>query len=88
MSKTLKVSPQAKNLLRYLLLNRFVTTTYCRDELSIMSPAPRIKELIDAGLPIVNIGFRHIDANGVEHRIARYYLPIEKLTPEQWNIHI
>lgn len=78
MQKFKTITPQARQLLAYLLINRLVTTIQCRDELSIMSPASRIKELRDHGWPIDTICSRQIDAVGIEHRVAQYYLRGEK----------
>jgi len=81
-----KGAAQVKQLLEYLLIKNSVTTTHCRDELSIMHPAARIKKLRDLGWPIVTNFYQQIDASGVEHRAGQYYL--EKLTPEQQQIQI
>ena len=86
MHKITKVSPQARELYVYLLANRLVTTIQCRDELSIMSPSARISELKAHGLPIENIYYHYIDAKRRKHRIARYYLRVERMSPEQWRI--
>ncbi len=81
-----KKETQSRRLLDYLLTNEKVTTLQCREELSIMSPSQRIKDLRDMGWPIGTNDYQQIDARGVEHRAAQYCLQIEKMTPEQQDI--
>ncbi len=84
-SKKQKISAQAKQLLEYLLINKVVTTLFCRDQLSMMNPSSRISELRAQGWPIERSYYQQIDALGIMHRAAQYYLQEEKLTPEQLN---
>jgi hypothetical protein len=85
-SKKRNLSAQAQRLRQHLLINLKVTTIECRDELSIMHPAGRIKELRDQGWPITTAIYQQVDSSGVKHRAADYFLEVEKLTPEQLNI--
>lgn len=81
-----KVTAQSIRLFKYLLINTSITTTECREKLSIMSPAARIMDLRKLGLSIETNIYLQIDALGVNHWAAQYYLKVRKLTPEQQNI--
>jgi len=86
MKKITKGPTQATQLLVYLGVYLKVTTLQCRDDLSIMSPAARIRDLRKQGWPIGTSVYQQIDGSGVSHEGAQYYLQEEKLTPEQQNI--
>ncbi len=52
-----------------------VDTITARSELNVMAPAPRIKELRDAGHPIYTHRITRTDDQGRTHRsVALYYL--------------
>ncbi|KZZ58850.1 hypothetical protein A3762_06665 [Oleiphilus sp. HI0125] len=51
-----------------------VTTIYAREQLDVMSPAPRIMELRKRGFEILTIWTTEETAQGNQHRIARYVL--------------
>lgn len=64
---------------RTRLLNRLyvepIDTITARDELNIMAPAPRIKELRERGHPINTHRITRTDEHGRQHRgVALYYL--------------
>ena len=82
-SKKRKLTKQARQLLMHILVYDKVTTTYCRDDLSIMHPSGRIKELRDHGWPIGTSIFEQIDASGKAHKAGQYYLQDFKLTTDQ-----
>ncbi|GAB6191293.1 helix-turn-helix domain-containing protein [Desulfocastanea catecholica] len=88
MKKVKKGKTQSARLLEYLQANTKATALQCHEELSIMHPAGRIRDLRKQGWPIGTNYYQQIDARGVEHRAAQYYLQREKLTPEQQNILI
>jgi len=85
-SKMPKEGSQSNRLHDFLLINKKVTNLQCHEQLSIMHPAARIRDLRKLGWPIETNYYQQIDARGVEHRAAQYYLQVEKLTPEQQNI--
>lgn len=64
---------------RARLLNRLqagpIDTITARDELNIMAPAPRIKELRELGFAIKTHRVTRVDEQGRKHRgVALYYL--------------
>lgn len=59
-----------------------VSTFEAREELNIMAPAPRIKELRDQGHTILTDRQTLTDAHGFEHvGVARYYLTEQDIHP-------
>ena len=65
---------QRAKLLDYLQEHGSITTTQARDELDIMSPAARIKELIALGYLITMKRESWVSEYGIKHSIGRYYL--------------
>ena len=65
---------QRAKLLDYLQEHGSITTTQARDELDIMSPAARIKELIALGYLITTKRESWVSEYGIKHSIGRYYL--------------
>lgn len=67
-------SAQRKRLLEALQQGA-VSTLYAREQLNIMAPAPRIKELRQQGHQIHTARITTHDGNGFKHRnVARYVL--------------
>lgn len=55
-----------------------IDTIAARDELNVMAPAPRIKELRERGHPIKTHRITRMDEHGRMHRgVALYYLGTE-----------
>ncbi|MEY4589991.1 MAG: hypothetical protein RL497_2067 [Pseudomonadota bacterium] len=80
---TLKKSPlhnnsaqaQQKRIAAHLRKYGRINTVYARDELGIMSPAPRIKELRNQGYKIKTLRISVADSLGVTHHgVADYVL--------------
>lgn len=68
---------QRARLLNYL--REFsCTTLQARDELNIMSPAARVKELREAGYNIVTNWVIDSDHEGREHKVGQYVLLTSK----------
>jgi predicted ArsR family transcriptional regulator len=65
-------SSQRSTILKYLNEHGSLTTLQCRDELGIMHPAARVRELREAGHKIVTHWVRSEDRTGTKHREARY----------------
>lgn len=66
---------QRKRLLDALQSLGAVNTLYARDQLNIMAPAPRIKELREQGHQINTDRISITDRNGFKHgNVARYVL--------------
>lgn len=65
---------QRLKLLDWLFERTCITTAQARDNLDIMHPAGRIKELKRAGYLIVTIWVSWISDHNIKHRIARYVL--------------
>jgi Helix-turn-helix domain len=61
---------QCTRLLNYLIRNHVVSTTECRNNLDIISPAPRIFELREQGFRIAT----HWTRDERNHRVANYVL--------------
>jgi len=78
---------QSKQLLEYLLIQTTVTTTYCRDRMSIMHPAGRITELRKQGWPIGLGWYQQVDASGAKHKAGEYYMRMHQLTFDQRRLH-
>ena len=76
---------QQNQILKYLVIHETMTTIEAR-ALGIMSPAPRIMELRRDKWPIGMSWYKQVDHAGVEHKQGQYYLPTEKLSPEQKKI--
>jgi len=72
---------QRLKILDWLFEKGSITTSEARKDLDIMSPAPRILELRDAGYQIVTLRESWVSEHGIEHPIGRYILtqkqPIE-----------
>ncbi len=60
-----------------------ITTIECREQLNIMSPAPRVFELRELGYEIHTDWSNDTDHNGHTHRTARYILIDEPHEPSQ-----
>lgn len=65
---------QRAQILSYLKAYGSATTLEIRNELHILSPAPRILELRGQGEPIVTIRENQPTPDGKEHYVARYVL--------------
>ena len=66
---------QRAKLLDYLQEHGSITTTQAREDLDILSPAPRIMELRARGYSIVTLVDNWISGHGINHKgIARYVL--------------
>lgn len=66
---------QQAKLLDYLQEHGSITTAQARNELDVMSPAPRIKELKARGYSIVTLCDNWISDHGINHKgVARYVL--------------
>ena len=75
---------QRLKLLDYLQEHGSITTAEARDNLDVMSPAPRIMELRRIGILINTVSDQWISNHGINHKgIARYVLtkkqPIESI---------
>lgn len=55
-----------------------VTTLYARERLDVMHPAARIQELREQGHNIITHWSTETNAQGHEHRVARYALMTSK----------
>lgn len=69
---------QQGRLLQYLKQYDSITTLKARDELSVMHPSGRIRELKQAGCSIITQTVIDVDAAGVKHRQALYVLCVGK----------
>lgn len=65
---------QRKQILDYLQRYGSATTLEIRNELHILSPAPRILELRTQGHKIITHRDDEVTPDGKNHRIARYVL--------------
>ena len=66
---------QQAKLLDYLIEHGSIATAIARNELDVMSPAPRIMELKALGYSIVTLCDNWISEHGINHKgIARYVL--------------
>ncbi len=65
-------SSQRSTILRYLNEHGSLTTLQCREELGIMHPAARIRELRESGHNIVTHWAKSEDRTGTMHREAKY----------------
>ena len=65
---------QRAALLQWLQAHQRITTLQARNELGIMHPAGRIKELKDTGNDIATYWQWEADATGKEHRQGLYVL--------------
>jgi len=65
---------QRQAILAWLKTNNSITTIQARDELGIMSPASRVKELRDDGVNIKTHWTNTKDRAGTKHREAKYVL--------------
>ena len=65
---------QRAKLLDYLQEHGSITTTQAREDLDIMSPAPRIMELRAQGYLITMQWETWVSEFGIKHRIGRYFL--------------
>lgn len=69
---------QCGRLLQHLKQYGSITTLKARDELSVMHPSGRIRDLRLAGYPIITQEVIDVDAAGVEHRQGLYVLCVAK----------
>lgn len=69
---------QRGRLLQHLKQYGSITTLKARDELSVMHPSGRFRELRQAGYPIITQTVIDVDAVGVEHRQGLYVLCVAK----------
>jgi hypothetical protein len=65
---------QRAQILSYLKMHGSATTLEIRNELHILSPAPRILELRERGESILTIRENQPTPDGKEHYVARYVL--------------
>jgi Helix-turn-helix domain len=65
---------QRAKLLDYLQEHGSITTAQAREDLDIMSPAPRKMELVALGHLITMKWVTWVSEYGIKHRIGRYYL--------------
>lgn len=65
---------QRLKILDWLLEKGSISTAQARENLDIMSPAARIKELREAGYQIVTVWDEWTSDFGIKHRIGRYVL--------------
>ena len=72
--KSLIRDNQQAKLLAHLEEHGSITTTEAREDLDIMSPAPRMMELIALGHLITMKLENWVSEYGIKHRIGRYYL--------------
>ena len=67
---------------RFLLLAHLkkgpLTTIQARDELGVMSPAPRVMELRRQGHNIITLRTETVDRTGTKHREGQYVLLTEE----------
>lgn len=75
-------SSQRAAILSYLYEYGSLTTLQARDELGIMSPASRVKELRELGYKIITFWTTSEDRTGTRHREAKYVL-INKIRKPQ-----
>lgn len=69
---------QRVTLLEHLKKHGSITTLQARQVLGVMSPAPRIKELREAGYSIITIRVIDVDSAGIKHRQGLYVLYVAK----------
>ena len=65
---------QRTQILTYLKTYGSATTLDIRNNLHILSPAPRILELRERGEPIITVRENQPTPDGKEHYVARYVL--------------
>ncbi|MBA6234066.1 MULTISPECIES: helix-turn-helix domain-containing protein [unclassified Colwellia] len=65
---------QRAQILSYLKAQGSATTLDLRNELHILSPAPRILELREQGYRIVTVRENQVTPDGKKHLVARYIL--------------
>ncbi len=63
---------QRQRLVDWFRASGSITTEQARQELDIMSPAPRIMELRARGFEIMTVWDNYPTASGQMHRMARY----------------
>lgn len=75
---------QRGRLLQYLRQHGSITTLKARDELSVMHPSGRIRELRHVGHSIITNWVIDIDSAGIKHRQGLYVLCVtEKENAQQ-----
>lgn len=69
-----RLTVQRERLIKHLKLNGSITTAKAREELAIMHPAGRIKELRGKGYLIETHRINDADISGTIHKQALYVL--------------
>lgn len=69
---------QRLKILDWMFEKNSITTAQARENLDIMSPAPRILELRKAGYQIVTVWDSWTSEYEIKHRVARYVLTQKK----------
>lgn len=81
LTSTVKKSTSTESQ-RFLLLDHLkkgpFTTIQARDELGVMSPAPRVMELRRQGHNIITLRTETVDRTGTKHREGQYVLLTEE----------
>tara|TARA_B110000208_G_scaffold27214_1_gene35612 strand:- start:967 stop:1242 length:276 start_codon:yes stop_codon:yes gene_type:complete len=81
LTSTVKKSTSTESQ-RSLLLDHLkkgpLTTIQARDELGVMSPAPRVMELRRQGHNIITLRTETVDRTGTKHREGQYILLTEE----------
>ena len=81
LTNTVKKSTSTESQ-RSLLLDHLkkgpLTTIQARDELGVMSPAPRVMELRRQGHNIITLWTETVDRTGTKHREGQYVLLTEE----------
>ena len=81
LTSTVKKSTSTESQ-RFLLLDHLkkgpLTTIQARDELGVMSPAPRVMELRRQGHNIITLWTETVDRTGTKHREGQYILLTEE----------
>lgn len=81
LTSTVKKSTSTESQ-RSLLLDHLkkgpLTTIQARDELGVMSPAPRVMELRRQGHNIITLRTETVDRTGTKHREGQYVLLTEE----------
>ena len=81
LTSTVKKSTSTESQ-RSLLLDHLkkgpLTTIQARDELGVMSPAPRVMELRRQGHNIITLWTETVDRTGTKHREGQYILLTEE----------
>ena len=81
LTSTVKKSTSTESQ-RSLLLDHLkkgpLTTIQARDELGVMSPAPRVMELRRQGHNIITLWTETVDRTGTKHREGQYVLLTEE----------